>query len=142
MIARYEAQLEAEARFTRAVDKILPGLVHFSNGARGLHEYGVTAAEQDERRQHHCAEMAEYAADFPAILDLRGEVSAMLVVLLREQETEAAGENAGRGEEYWADVEQAVGRGAPSILLGTSTRSLRRSLARLRQASEEGRDEQ
>jgi putative hydrolases of HD superfamily len=93
MIARYEAQLEPEARFTRAVDKILPGLVHASNGARDLHEYGMTAAEQEERRQHHRAEMEQYAADFPAILDLRGEMSAMLTVLLREREAAGPGKD-------------------------------------------------
>jgi putative hydrolase of HD superfamily len=90
MIIRYEAQTEPEARFTRAVDKILPGLVHGVSGARGLHEYGVSAAEQDERRQHHRAEMAAYAGEFTAILDLRGEVSARLAVLLREREEQSA----------------------------------------------------
>lgn len=90
MIVRYESQEEPEARFTRAVDKLLPGLVHASNGARDLHEYGITAAEQDERRQHHRAEMSEYAAEFTAILDLRGEVSARLAALLREREERSA----------------------------------------------------
>ena len=136
MITRYEAQAEPEARFTRAVDKILPALVHFSNGARDLHEYGMTAAEQDERRKRHHAEMAEYAADFPEILELRAVVSARLGVLLREREAEAAGQDGVYDEEFWAEVAQAVGPGTRSFLLGTSTRQLDRSLAKARQASE------
>jgi hypothetical protein len=35
---------------------------------------------------------------------------------------------------YYADVRRAVGRGAPTVLLGTSTRSLKRSLAKLETA--------
>ncbi len=38
-----------------------------------------------------------------------------------------------RDDEYWAEVEQAVGKGTCSTLFGTSTRSLRRSLARLKE---------
>ena len=43
---------------------------------------------------------------------------------------------AGR-DAYWDEVERAVGTGTRSILLGTSTRSLRKSLARLRRITEE-----
>ena len=39
-----------------------------------------------------------------------------------------------RDEEYWKEVERAVGTGTRSILLGTSTRSLRRNLQMLRGA--------
>lgn len=42
-----------------------------------------------------------------------------------------------RDDEYWDEAERAVGKGAPSILLGTSTRALRESLARLRKITEE-----
>jgi hypothetical protein len=38
---------------------------------------------------------------------------------------------------YWDEVERAVGTGTPSILLGTSTRALRKSLTRLRKITEE-----
>ncbi len=91
MISRYERQLEPEARFTRAVDKILPGLVHFSNGARDLHEYGMTAAEQDSSVMGGLAGMREYAADFPALIELRGIISRRLTVLLASREPAAAG---------------------------------------------------
>src|SRR6266702_4581335 len=39
---------------------------------------------------------------------------------------------------YWAEVRAAVGRGAPTILFGTSTRSLNRSLEKLMAISEQG----
>jgi hypothetical protein len=39
----------------------------------------------------------------------------------------------GAWDAFWAEVEAAVGKGAPSVLLGTSTRSLRKNLARLRE---------
>ncbi len=42
-----------------------------------------------------------------------------------------------RDDEYWAGVARAVGKGTPSILLGTSTRSLKKNLDRLRQAAGE-----
>ncbi len=37
-----------------------------------------------------------------------------------------------KDEGYWDEVERAVGKGTRSVLWGTSTRSLRRALARLR----------
>jgi len=37
-----------------------------------------------------------------------------------------------KDNDYWAQVAAAVGRGAPCLLLGTSTRSLRRSLEKTR----------
>ncbi len=37
-------------------------------------------------------------------------------------------------DQYFEEVRQAVGRGTPSVLLGTSTRSLNRSLAKIRAA--------
>jgi putative hydrolases of HD superfamily len=90
MIARYERRETPSARFVWAVDKCLPALVHASNGARDLAEYGVTADEQDERRRHHRAEMSEYAAEFPLLLDLRDVLSARLLVLLRRREAGSA----------------------------------------------------
>lgn len=36
---------------------------------------------------------------------------------------------------HWQDVERAVGTGAPSLLLGTSTGALRKSLARMREVA-------
>jgi putative hydrolase of HD superfamily len=92
MIRRYEERAEPEARFVRAVDKCLPALVHMSNGAADVGEYGITADEVDNVRAWRRAEMAEYAGEFAAILDLRDEVSARLAAMLRERETRLARE--------------------------------------------------
>lgn len=42
-----------------------------------------------------------------------------------------------RDETYWDEVTRAVGTGTPGILLGTSARSLKKNLDRLRQAAAE-----
>jgi 5'-deoxynucleotidase YfbR-like HD superfamily hydrolase len=41
----YEAQGGREARFVKAVDKMMPRLVHMFDRCAGLHEVGLTAAE-------------------------------------------------------------------------------------------------
>jgi putative hydrolases of HD superfamily len=86
MIARYEDQVEPEARFVRAVDKCCPALVHMSNGAADVGEYGITADEVNTVRPWRRAEMAEYAGEFTAILDLRDVLSARLAAMLRKRE--------------------------------------------------------
>lgn len=86
MIGRYEAQQEPEARFVRVVDKCCPALVHASNGARDLAEYGWTAADQDRRRAGHRAEVAAYAAEFTVLLDLRDVLADRLAAALRVRE--------------------------------------------------------
>ena len=46
-------------------------------------------------------------------------------------------EAAGGDDAYWAGVRSAVGRGTPSLLLGTSSRSLDRNLRQVREAGAE-----
>jgi hypothetical protein len=48
---------------------------------------------------------------------------------------EVVPDGGGAWDAFWAEVEAAVGKGALSILLGTSTRSLRKNLARLRETT-------
>jgi putative hydrolases of HD superfamily len=86
MIGRYEVQVEPEARFVRAVDKCCPALTHMSNGAADVGEYGITADEVDTMRPWRRAELAEYAGEFTAILDLRDILSARLAAMLRKRE--------------------------------------------------------
>jgi putative hydrolases of HD superfamily len=89
MIARYEKCETPSARFVKAVDKCCPALVHLSNGAADVHEYGLTADEVEGMHAQRRAEMEEYAGDFPEILDLRDVLSARLAAMLREREAEA-----------------------------------------------------
>lgn len=44
-IRDYEAQVDPEARFVKAVDKMMPRLVHAFDRCTGLHEIGMDAAE-------------------------------------------------------------------------------------------------
>lgn len=43
-----------------------------------------------------------------------------------------------KDDAYWDEVERAVGKGTPSIMLGTSTQSLRKNLDLLRKAASSG----
>jgi putative hydrolases of HD superfamily len=83
-IRYYEAQLDREARFVRAVDKCLPKIVHLLDGARGLIEEGMTPGELREIFERQAADMAEYAGEFTALMDLRAELVARTIALLEE----------------------------------------------------------
>jgi 5'-deoxynucleotidase YfbR-like HD superfamily hydrolase len=74
-IERYEAQQEPEARFVRAVDKILPRIIHAGDQCRGLHEIGMSEAELAGTMDRTAASMARYAGDFPELLDLAAELA-------------------------------------------------------------------
>jgi hypothetical protein len=63
--------------------------------------------------------------------------AAHLNITVSPAEVEASSEDEAlpkRDADYYAEVRQSVGAGTPTLLLGTSTRSLDRSLARLRAA--------
>lgn len=70
-IALYEEQELPEARFVRAVDKLLPKLTHLLNGCATLWNEGLTLAELRARYDLQETEVHRYAADFPILLDLR-----------------------------------------------------------------------
>ena len=84
VIRYYEAQLDREARFVRAVDKCLPKIVHLLDGARGLVEEGMTPAELREVFGRQALDMAGYAGEFTELLDLRAELVGRTVALLEE----------------------------------------------------------
>jgi 5'-deoxynucleotidase YfbR-like HD superfamily hydrolase len=68
MVRIYEMQQHVEARFVRAVDKIVPKLVHLIDGGAGLRDHHVTRAEFREMVRAQRAE--PYMAEFPELLDL------------------------------------------------------------------------
>lgn len=68
MVRLYERQICAEARFVRAVDKLVPKLVHLIDGGAGLREHKVTRAEFREMARAQRA--VPYLAEFPELLDL------------------------------------------------------------------------
>lgn len=73
------------------------------------------------------AERDYYDTENGLFYDGYAEVKRIFGDVLLQRDTQPE-----RGEEYWAEVERAVGKGTRSILWGTSTRSLRKALARLR----------
>jgi len=82
MVRWYERQEAPEARFVRAVDKILPKIVHLLDGAKGLLEEGVTVAELRDVFDRQAVTMAGYAGEFTALLDLRAELVSQVIALL------------------------------------------------------------
>ncbi|TAH33462.1 HD domain-containing protein [Candidatus Saccharibacteria bacterium] len=82
MIIRYEAQTEPEARFVRAVDKIIPKATHILNGAATLRAQGITAADVRKTYADQEADMRTYASDFPEILELRKELAERMLAAI------------------------------------------------------------
>ncbi len=91
MIRRYEAQLEAEARFARGVDKILPKIVHLLDGAAGLRDYGMGSGELAEVFARQASEMAGYVGEFTELMDLRAELVDRVTNLLAQLPAAAGG---------------------------------------------------
>jgi putative hydrolase of HD superfamily len=80
MIMRYELQNTPEARLVRAVDKLMPKIVLRLEGniSERMSAHGVTREIAAGFRESEANEMSGYAADFPEILALRGELTDML----------------------------------------------------------------
>lgn len=68
-----------------------------------------------------------YDAENGLFYDGYAEVKRIFGDILLQRDTQPE-----KDDRYWDEVERAVGKGTRSILWGTSTRSLRRALARLR----------
>ena len=64
--------------------------------------------------------------------DIAISLQAEPVAEVRAMVGESQGGHAERDDAYYEEVQRAVGRGAPSVLLGTSTRSLERNLEKLK----------
>lgn len=86
MIEVYEARQVPEARYVKAMDKVLPKLTHILNGGVSIHEGGMSIEDVAARYVEQDEEIRKYAADFPAIFDLRHELIGDLLARLRETE--------------------------------------------------------
>jgi putative hydrolases of HD superfamily len=82
LLTRYERQVEPEARFTRAADKILPMLVHCLDGAHGLIEENISPAELRGLYTRQSADVARYAGEFTALMLLRDALADRAVAVL------------------------------------------------------------
>lgn len=78
-MAVYEAQRLPEARFVRAVDKLLPKLVHLLDGAAGLLEQGLTRDELADIWTRQRADMTTYIGEFGELLTLHTELTGRVL---------------------------------------------------------------
>jgi putative hydrolases of HD superfamily len=70
MVLRYEAQSHPAARFVKALDKLMPKLVHLVDQGAGLREHRVTRREFVDMASAQREIMAGYVSDFPALFEL------------------------------------------------------------------------
>jgi putative hydrolase of HD superfamily len=70
-ITVYEHRDEPEARFVKAVDKIVPKLTHILNDGASLRDQNIALAEAMAMYDHQREQIKEYAHDFPELLELR-----------------------------------------------------------------------
>lgn len=80
-IDAYESLVSPEARFVKALDKVLPNITHLLNGGATLRQHGVDASNIDAMR-------ATYAADQPAVMALYADVHARLREALVKQDAQ------------------------------------------------------
>jgi putative hydrolase of HD superfamily len=86
----YEQQSESdpEARYVRAMDKLLPKITHLLNGCVTIREHQrMSRSELIARYEEQYAELMAYAAEFPPLFALRAElVEAVLASLSAGQD--------------------------------------------------------
>jgi putative hydrolase of HD superfamily len=84
-IRDYEGRREPEARFVKALDKLLPKITHILNGAITIREEGMDATALTARYAAQLKELEGYAADFPELFDLRAALVARVADVLAQQ---------------------------------------------------------
>jgi putative hydrolase of HD superfamily len=85
-IDAYESLAQPEARFVKALDKVLPKVTHILNRGAALREHGVDASNIDAVNGSQVAKMqASYAADQPAVMSLYADVHTLLRETLEKQ---------------------------------------------------------
>jgi putative hydrolase of HD superfamily len=78
MIESYEARTLAEARYVKALDKLLPKITHILNNLKTIHEQGVTGEELKQRYDDQLVELLGYAGDLYPLFDLRAKLVEMV----------------------------------------------------------------
>jgi putative hydrolase of HD superfamily len=78
-IAAYQRRATPEARYVKALDKLLPKVTHILNGLATIREQGMGVDELQARYTAQVDELRAYAEDFPALFDLRAELVARVL---------------------------------------------------------------
>lgn len=89
-IRLYEARALPEARFVKALDKLLPKATHLLNHAATVRAEGVTRSELAARYALQLDEMQAYAGEFAELFDLRSLLVDMVLSLLTDEPAEVA----------------------------------------------------
>lgn len=89
-IACYEAREVPEARYVKALDKLVPKITHVINGGATMRQQGLALEEVAARYERQLHELRGYAADFPALFELRAELIGRLLEVLAGEQGSAA----------------------------------------------------
>jgi 5'-deoxynucleotidase YfbR-like HD superfamily hydrolase len=86
-IGEYEAKALPEARFVKALDKLLPKVTHMLNGAVTIQKQGMSRADLAARLGAEVGEIKTYADDFPELFDVYAVLAERLLAIAPESST-------------------------------------------------------
>jgi len=78
-IADYERREIPEARYVKAMDKLLPKITHLLNGGLTLAQQGMNLLDLVRRYDSQLDELLTYAEDFPPLFELRAELVQLVL---------------------------------------------------------------
>lgn len=79
LVASYETRQTPEARYVKAMDKMVPKITHLLNDGVTIRAEGMSREDLVARWDYQLDELREYAADFPAVFELRRELLTMVL---------------------------------------------------------------
>jgi putative hydrolase of HD superfamily len=81
MIYRYEIRLQPEARYVKAMDKLLPKITHILNNCQSIRDEGMTPEDLRRRFTAQIIELRGYANGFAPLFELYAELVEMVITL-------------------------------------------------------------
>lgn len=78
-IADYELRRTPEARYVKAMDKLLPKITHVLNGCVTVHAQRMDRQQLADRYDDQFKELWSYASDFEPLFSLRAELVEMVM---------------------------------------------------------------
>lgn len=89
-IQEYETQERREARFVRAMDKLMPKACAILNGGATVRAQGITRPELLARYDEQREELVSYAGEFEDLMALRDELVSWMMDVLDDPIEEAS----------------------------------------------------
>lgn len=112
-IGDYEKLKAPEARFVKAVDKMMPKLTHLLNGAVTIRKQGMDRAELRARLTAQVAEMRTYADDFPELFDVYDVLAEQVIAMAPEQTAGTTAPNPPEVHRPWCGAPRELGGQQP-----------------------------